>query len=441
MQERSASAGRVPSRLTGGAARGTNNGAFFPLMAIQSRFLVAIVGVWCVLAPSASTPGAAEPHVLEPAPLELAVAPPPSDDPGRPGLLGESLGSVPGSVARPLAIPEPELAPTDHDPWAEAPEYLVEDNRQVQYFLDRFTGRRREVVGRWLGRAGGYLGMIRETFRAQGLPEDLAFTAMIESGFQPLAVSRAGAKGLWQFMAATARRYGLRVDAWVDERLDPERSTLAAAAYLRDLHRQFGSWLLAQAAYNAGEVTVARAIHRAGSTDFWALARTGFLRRETKEFVPAIQAAILIGRDPARYGFEVGDAEPVEVERVAVPPSTDLRTLAAAAGVSAGMLRALNPMLVRGVTPPRTAWELRVPGGTRQGILTALAPRPTMLARPGTVGRAAGGAHVHVVRPSDTVSGIAKQYGVSVGDVTRWNSLGQPDRIRPGDRLRVAELR
>src|SRR5881628_316189 len=152
--------------------------------------------------------------------------------------------------------------------------------------------------------------MIREVLRARGLPEDLAFTAMIESGFKPDAVSRVGAKGMWQFMAGTARRYGLRVDRWVDERLDPERSTVAAAAYLRDLYNLFGSWPLAQAAYNAGEVKVARAISKTGSRDFWTLAQSRYLRRETKEFVPQIHAVTMIGREPDRYGFEFDDLEP-----------------------------------------------------------------------------------------------------------------------------------
>ena len=199
--------------------------------------------------------------------------------------------------------------------------YPVVMNHHVKFFVDRFTSSRRDLVGLWLRRSGRYLEMIRGAFRAKGLPEDLAFTAMIESGFDPLAVSRVGAKGLWQFMAPTARLYGLRVDRWVDERLDPEKSTVAAAAYLRDLHVRYGSWELAQAAYNAGAVKVDKAMRATGSGDFWDLTRSRFLRRETKDFVPAIQAATLIGRDPGQYGFELTEATTTEVERVTVPPS------------------------------------------------------------------------------------------------------------------------
>ena len=425
-------------------------------MAIRASFLLAILSFLGVLASGVVAPSAAGPYVHEPAPLEFAAVPPPPDEAFRPGLIVEPRIDGTGS--------EPESAKADEaaaiDPWAEAfaesarlqattrpapdvPEYPLVMNAQVQYFLDRFTGSRRAVVETWLSRSGRYLGMIRETLHHRGLPLDLAFTAMIESGFNPLAVSRAGAKGLWQFMAKTARRYGLRVDQWVDERLDPEKSTIAAAAYLGDLYNQFGSWTLAQAAYNAGEVTVARAIRATGSSDFWMLNRTRFLRQETKDFVPAIQAATIIGRNPDRYGFEVGDARVDEIERVAVPPSTDLRRLSAAAGVSVQMLRLLNPVLVRGVTPPGTSWELRVPTGTRDGVVAALVQRPPVAVAhrgPAAARRAAASAEIHVVRSRDTVGSIARQYGVSVADVLRWNSLENQDRIRPGDRLRVADL-
>src|SRR5438094_10329810 len=353
-------------------------------MTIRTPLLLLATGFMGVLAPGGSVASAAETHPSEITSLELGVWLP-EDDPGRPEPEAEPKVATPGSG---LEVTAPGEV-VEVDPWAGtieesvglnplAPDlgvYPVVLNDDVRYFLDRFTGSRREVVEMWMGRSGRYLAMIREIFRSQGLPTDLAFTAMIESGFNPRAVSRVGAKGLWQFMAPTARRYGLRVDRWVDERLDPEKSTVAAAAYLRDLYRQFGSWELAQAAYNAGEVAVIRAIRVTGSSDFWDLTRTTHLQRETREFVPAIQAATLIGRDPDQYGFAVGGYAWADTERVSVPPSTDLRRLSTGAGLSLGMLRGRNSTLVRGVTPPGARWDVRVPPGTREGVLAALAPR------------------------------------------------------------------
>ena len=363
--------------------------------------------------------------------------------------------------AAPVAVVRPEPEPWgEADPWADAVQeaskltartepkphlspYPLVMNDQVRHFFDRFTGERRDVIGLWMSRAGRYLGMIRDVLRRNGLPEDLAFTAMIESGFNPLAVSRAGAKGLWQFMAATARRYGLRVDQWVDERLDPEKATTAAAAYLRDLHNMFGSWTLAQAAYNAGEMKVLRALRTTGANDFWPLTRTEHLLRETKEFVPQIQAAVVIGRDPSRYGFEVRESDLETVERVPVPPSTDLRRLSAAAGLPADTLNTLNPVLVRGVTPPGAPYDVNIPSSRRDAVMTALNPahRSSIAQSSDAPKRAAGGSHIHVVRPRETVSSIAKRYGMSTGDVLKMNSLEKQHAIRPGDRLRVGESR
>jgi membrane-bound lytic murein transglycosylase D len=404
-------------------------------MSIRARFLLTVLSCLGLLASGVFTPGTAQSYLQGPALLGFAAvpSPPEPEEPIRRGPTVEPRIDPPGSE---VYSPRPDEIP-DVDPWAEAfaesarlqvrelPEYPVTLNAQVQYFLDRFTGTHRPIVETWMSRSGRYIEMIRETLRGRGLPTDLAFTVMIESGFNPQAVSRVGAKGLWQFMAKTARGYGLRVDQWVDERFDPEKSTVAAAAYLRDLYSQFGSWPLAQAAYNAGEVPVARAVRVTGSSDFWVINRTRYLRRETKEFVPAIQAATIIGRNPEQYGFETGEASSTDHERVNVPPATDLRRLAAATGVPLEALRSLNPVLVRGVTPPRTTWDLRVPTGTRDEIVAALARRPT----------------VHVVKSNETVGSIAKQHGVSVGDLLRWNSLQKQGLIHPGDRLRVADLR
>jgi len=344
---------------------------------------------------------------------------------------------APGLIEGPL-LNIGKLVPT------ETSHYPIVANSQVGFFLDRFTRERREVISMWLGRSGRFMSMIRETLKKHGLPEDLAFTAMIESGFNPVATSRAGARGLWQFMAATAQRYGLRVDQWVDERLDPEKSTVAAAAYLRDLYNLFGSWFLAQAAYNAGEARIARAIRATGSSDFWTLARTSFLHRETKEFVPQIVAAIQIGREPHRFGFEPIQPSPPAMDRVAVPAETDLRWLSASTGISAEALQSLNPALVKGVTPPGGHFELNVPVGASSQVLAAVQrPRRVALTFPGsgTARASSDGQGVHVVRPRDTVQSIARRYGVSVGDVLRWNDLARRDHpIKPGDRLRITTI-
>jgi membrane-bound lytic murein transglycosylase D len=425
-------------------------------MAIRARFIAVSACFLGVLQPSASWSACAGPD-LPPSDALESTAVTPAQDLGRPPSVDAKSIDV-NSETRDPADDASVWIPADYDPWAHAfaessrlqngeiavslSPYDIVINPEVQFFVDRFTTTRRDVVGLWFQRSAHYLRMIRPVFRSKGLPDELAYTAMIESGFNPLAVSRVGAKGLWQFMSPTARLYGLRVDRWVDERLDPEKSTVAAAAYLRDLHARYGSWHLAQAAYNAGSVRVDQAVRKTGSADFWTLARTRLLKRETKDFVPAIHAVVVIGRDPGQYGFESeGAPAPVaEVDRVTVPPGTDLRRLSTNAGVPVQTLRSLNPVLIRGVTPPDKTWELRVPAGTRETILAALAPAPRKrLASGNRTGRhAMASADLHTVRPRDTVSSIAKLYGVSVSNVVRWNNLENGDAIRPGDRLRVS---
>ncbi len=391
--------------------------------------------------------------------IRLAAAIPPPE----PEMLGSPAPSLLEDQTVPEATdtdradvawePSPQTV-AGSSPWAvTSPNFLpfpVEANGAVERFVELFqTGWRRDMVGRWLDRSTRYQGMIRQVFERKGLPQDLAFTAMIESGFNPLAVSRAGAKGLWQFMEQTARRYGLRVDRWVDERLDPVKSTEAAADYLKDLFAQFGHWFLALAAYNAGEVRVARAVEGTRSNNFWTIARSPWLREETKQFVPQIQAAALIAREPERYGFQVTPQETVLHEVVRMPSSVDLRKLAVLAGLGPETLRDLNPELRRGITPPIGGYALRVPLGTAglvKGSLTKLsAPRGKAAKRPSVVARRGLGpspaeAGIHVVKPHDTLTGIAKRYGVSVRELLSLNSLTEDDRLYPGDRIRLMGL-
>jgi peptidoglycan lytic transglycosylase D len=359
----------------------------------------------------------------------------------------ETGPALPRATAAPVGAP---IDVTVFQPGPSVPSYQVEDNHDVRRFLDQFqTGYRRAIVERWLVRAGRYLPMVLNVFKQKGLPEELVFTAMIESGFDPLAVSRAGAKGLWQFMAPTARRYGLRVDQWMDERLDPEKSTAAAARHFVDLYAQFGSWNLAQAAYNAGERTVLEAIRAMGTSDFWTLARGRWLADETKNFIPAIQAATLIAREPERYGFMVTPAAPLMYDVVSVPGSTSLKLLASKSGLDLEALERLNPELRLKQTPPGGTYTLKVPVGGAVLVRAALdreaADRTVAATSRGGRGNAVAlpaphqtRSTVHVVKRQETVAVIAKRYGVSVADLIRWNGLDNTARIRAGDRLRVA---
>ncbi len=327
-----------------------------------------------------------------------------------------------------------------------APVFPIRDNAEVRYFLEWFqSGSRRPVVERWIERSGRYAEMIQGVLRDKGLPEDLMFTAMVESGFNPIAVSRAGAKGLWQFMTPTARRYGLRVDRWVDERLDPEKSTVAAARYLSDLHALFGSWELAKAGYNAGEMKVLRAMQLLGTSDFWELTRGRFLRDETKNFVPAIQAATLIGREPERYGFTASQAEALVYEVAPVPSGLALSRVAAIAGVDLDVLCELNPELSMKRTPPGGSYLLKFPVGASKRFVEAQQRERERRLAPARRGRQAGkpaihvvqSKEVHVVQSKETVGSIARRYGISAAALARWNELDGSARIRPGDRLRI----
>jgi membrane-bound lytic murein transglycosylase D len=386
-------------------------------------------------------PGAGDPPISQDAHLWAEFFLPTPNSPGPVGAEGVQQPSA-RSIASDLASP-PRRVST----------YQIQQNDHVLRFLEQFqTGYRRAVVERWLTRSGRYLPMILDVFRQKGLPEELVFTAMIESGFNPVAVSRAGAKGLWQFMAPTARRYGLRVDRWLDERLDPEKSTVAAASYLSDLYKLFGSWELAQAAYNAGEMKVLRAIQGTGTRDFWSLTRSRLLRDETKNFVPAIHAVTLIGQEPEQYGFTVTPDEPLSYEQITVPKATSLKHVASLSGIPLEELIRLNSELRLKQTPPDSPYHLKVPRGSapalQAGLDREVAARKVAMAsrtvdrgkrRIQTAERVTAG--VHVVQPRDTIGGIAKRYGVSVQQLARWNDLEHGSRIFPGDRLRVAAAR
>ncbi|HYA87078.1 MAG TPA: transglycosylase SLT domain-containing protein [Nitrospirota bacterium] len=243
---------------------------------------------------------------------------------------------------------------------------------RVEAQIDYFSTTGKPSFQRWLDHSSRFLPLMKEIFRENELPEDLVYVAMIESGLRMNAVSRSHAVGPWQFMSTTAKTYGLKVDKWIDERRDPVKSTQAAAAYLRDLYRHFGSWRLALASYNAGEGRISRALYLSQDNDLPDLYESTILHRETRNYVPRLLAAILIARDPEQYGFVVKNGRAFSYDEVLIDESTDLGDIAALVGCTYEDLRDLNPELKTRISPPYVnAYILRLPAGTREGYVAA----------------------------------------------------------------------
>jgi membrane-bound lytic murein transglycosylase D len=287
------------------------------------------------------------------------------------------LVPLPSTGAAPAAAEE---APDEEPSWdIDVRSYLTHD--RVEFYLERFTGVARERVVSWMQRGTRFEPMIRSTFRDAGIPEDMYYLGLVESGYDPHAYSRAAAVGMWQFMTTTAKGMGLRVDWWMDERRDPIKSTKAAARFLSLLKDQFGSFYLAAAAYNGGPGRVSRGLARhasaieesEGEDRFFALAGTGYLRSETSNYVPQLIAAALIGKDPARYGIRLETLPPFAYDSVEVPAETPIAAVAAASGRSLDDIRDLNPHLIRGIVPPGKALYVRVPVGTGEAFPIAFA--------------------------------------------------------------------
>lgn len=298
-------------------------------------------------------------------------------------------------------------------------------NEKVKFFIRYFTTKQREVFKRWLERSGRYIDLMKEILKKHNLPQDLVYMALIESGFNPRAYSRARAMGPWQFIKGTARRYGLRVDFWVDERRDPIKSTLAAAKYLKDLYEIFGSWYLAAAGYNAGERKVIKAMRRHGSEEFWELAETRYLRKETKDYVPKMIAAAIIAKNPEVFGFkDLNYADPFTFEVVEVPSPIDLAVVSKKCGVSYFEIRTLNPELRRWFTPPDVKrYKLRLPLGKgshcREKLKGFKTNKRFVFKR-------------YRIKRRDTLSTIAYMFRSSVKEIMRLNGIRNPRRLRPG---------
>ena len=301
-------------------------------------------------------------------------------------------------------------------------------NEKVQQFIQYFQTTIRYKFVSWLGLSEKYVPSMRNLLRGYGLPQDLVYIALIESGFNPYAYSRSKASGLWQFIYLTGKRYGLRMNWWVDERRDPEKSTVAAAKYLKDLYEMFASWYLAAASYNAGEYKIINAIKRYRTEDFWMLTKHRYLKRETKDYVPQMIAAALIAKDPERYGFtDVEYREPLRYETVKVPELTDLSLIASACETSLEEIKDLNPELRRRVTPPNeTEYEIKIPFGKKDLFLEnfeALQPLEKFQFKS------------HLVKKGETLKGIARLYRVDLEPLLEINHLSKTSPISKGTTL------
>ncbi len=302
-------------------------------------------------------------------------------------------------------------------------------NESVEGHLEYFQTTIRERFGMWLQRSKQYLPVMKEIFKQHDLPEDLVFVALIESGFNPYAYSRSKAVGPWQFISGTGRRYGLKINEWIDERRDPVKSTDAAARYLKDLYVQFGSWPLALASYNAGEGKVARAIARTRSDDFWKIKQTRHLRPETRNYVPKFMAATIIAKNPEKYGFTLTDVEPFHYDEAPIDSPTDLRVIAKAAGADYEVVKQLNPELRQGVTPLYySEYEVKLPPGTRDTFIENFNKLPKeerlIWIR-------------HTVRQGETLSVLARRYGTTVQTLQEANHLGRRTVLSVGASLLI----
>jgi peptidoglycan lytic transglycosylase D len=297
----------------------------------------------------------------------------------------------------------------------------------VASYINYFSSRGRSTLEHALQRGGRYQEMIQTILREEGVPQELIYLAQAESGFHPLAVSRVGARGMWQFMGIRAKAYGLQRTWWVDERQDPEKSTRAAARHLKDLYNQFGDWYLAMAAYNSGPGTVQQAVRRTGYADFWELYRRNVLPKETRNYVPIIVAVTIITKNPAQYGLDdIATEKPVPYDTLKIDYPVDLRLVAECVDSSPAMLQDLNPSLLRWTTPKNQEFSLRLPAGTKDEYLSAIQPIPQAMRV---------WWRYHRIAPGDTLSSIARVYRTTPRAIAQANHLQISPELDPEGKL------
>jgi membrane-bound lytic murein transglycosylase D len=399
-----------------------------------------------------------------------------SDTPQTPAPIDEIADlTLPAGDPRLAAKAEKELIAVRHD----LP--LTVNDSVLQYLSFFTTTHGRMIVEHGLEREGRYDAMIRRVLREEGVPQDLIYLAQAESAFQPQAVSKAGARGIWQFMPYRGEEYDLERTYWIDQRSDPEKATRAAAHHMRDLYGMFGDWYLVMAAYNSGPLNVQRAIERTGYADFWELQKRHALPKQTQNYVPIILALAMVAKDPARYGVQVTPEKPPETETVALDHSISLQLVADACGAEVDDLRLLNPALLRGVTPAEPGFQLVLPLGTARNFQDNVQQVPADKWTSWRLHPAADGetlpdvarryrvtlaalesanhldAHASVpagfvlniptppptarlvhyrVQRGDTLAGIAERFDVTVDELKRWNHISGP-HVSRGLRLKI----
>jgi len=325
-----------------------------------------------------------------------------------PAPIDETNGMTPAADAGTKAKAEAEIKNTHSD----LPLMMTD---QVAGYISYFSGRGRGVFERAFARSGRYHDMILSTLKEEGVPQDLIYLAQAESGFHPLAVSRVGARGIWQFMGSRARGYGLSHNLWVDDRQDPEKSTRAAARHLKDLYNQFGDWYLAMAAYNSGPGRVQAAVKRTGYADFWELYRRNVLPKETRNYVPIILAVTIMAKNPSQYGLDdVNMDSPADYDTVTISYPVDLRLVAECVGSTPEELQDLNPSLLRLTTPREGKFELNLPAGTKEKYETAIVAIPSDMRL---------WWRYHTVHPGDTLAVLARTYHTTAKSISAVNHL------------------
>ncbi len=385
--------------------------------------VMGVVGMVCKrLLPLVAMIAAACASTSRPAPTPARTVPLPSSASDDIRDFRKELEKVYAQVAELDALPV-EIPVVDSEAAASLP---IPEHRAVRGALTLFSGRLKNDVQTYLGRSAKYKPMIDKVLAEEGLPKALAYLPVIESGYSTTMTSRAGARGIWQFMSDTAREYGLRVDWWADERADPERSTRAAAQYLKDLYRQFNDWALALAAYNAGPGRVRRALNDTGASTFWELSDRTVLPKETRGYVPTFYATIIIASDPATYGFRLSSSDKADIRRVELEGPLSLKYIARVAGVEEDIVRDLNPAFHHGVLPPGRS-TVRLPAQAAQLV----AEREANLRNDDVESPVCS----FRLRDGDSIKRIARAIGTDVETILSMNKASPASRFGIGDAI------